>query len=92
MRSVGSATAWPAAVWLPTLYVFGGAAMALAYDARRSTRDIDASGNLPPGTLLTPASHPDQRRHDGMERHPRNLERGRRPKAPIDAWNPARRR
>jgi len=24
------------------LYVFGGAAMALAYDARRSTRDIDA--------------------------------------------------
>lgn len=23
-------------------YVFGGAAMALAYDARRSTRDIDA--------------------------------------------------
>jgi predicted nucleotidyltransferase len=24
------------------LYIFGGAAMALAYDARRSTRDIDA--------------------------------------------------
>jgi hypothetical protein len=24
------------------LYVFGGAAMALAYDARRSTRDVDA--------------------------------------------------
>jgi hypothetical protein len=24
------------------LYVFGGAAMALAYDARRATRDIDA--------------------------------------------------
>jgi hypothetical protein len=24
------------------IYVFGGAAMALAYDARRSTRDIDA--------------------------------------------------
>ncbi len=24
------------------LYVFGGAAMALAYDARRTTRDIDA--------------------------------------------------
>lgn len=25
------------------LYVFGGAAMALAYDARRSTRDIEAA-------------------------------------------------
>jgi hypothetical protein len=24
------------------IYIFGGAAMALAYDARRSTRDIDA--------------------------------------------------
>lgn len=24
------------------LYIFGGAAMALAYDARRATRDIDA--------------------------------------------------
>jgi Nucleotidyltransferase of unknown function (DUF6036) len=24
------------------IYVFGGAAMALAYDARRATRDIDA--------------------------------------------------
>ncbi len=24
------------------MYVFGGAAMALAYDARRATRDIDA--------------------------------------------------
>jgi hypothetical protein len=24
------------------VYVFGGAAMALAYDARRATRDIDA--------------------------------------------------
>jgi hypothetical protein len=24
------------------VYVFGGAAMALAYDARRSTRDLDA--------------------------------------------------
>lgn len=27
------------------LYVFGGAAMALAYDARRSTRDIDAASS-----------------------------------------------
>ena len=24
------------------IYIFGGAAMALAYDARRATRDIDA--------------------------------------------------
>jgi len=33
------------------LYVFGGAAMALAYDARRSTRDIDALF-VPHGVVL----------------------------------------
>ena len=27
------------------LYVFGGAAMALAYDSRRATRDVDASSS-----------------------------------------------
>lgn len=37
-----SVTGSPGGAWLADLYVFGGAAMALAYDARRSTRDIDA--------------------------------------------------
>ena len=36
------------------LYVFGGAAMALAYDARRSTRDIDAVFH-PHGVVLDEA-------------------------------------
>jgi len=36
------------------LYVFGGAAMALAYDARRSTRDIDAMFQ-PHGVVLDEA-------------------------------------
>jgi len=36
------------------LYVFGGAAMALAYDARRSTRDIDALF-VPHGVVLEEA-------------------------------------
>jgi hypothetical protein len=36
------------------LYIFGGAAMALAYDARRATRDIDA-GFKPHGIVLEEA-------------------------------------
>lgn len=36
------------------VYVIGGAAMALAYDARRSTRDIDAV-LVPYGIVLTEA-------------------------------------
>jgi len=36
------------------LYVFGGAAMVLAYDARRSTRDIDALF-VPHGVVLEEA-------------------------------------
>lgn len=36
------------------LYVFGGASMALAYDARRSTRDIDAVVH-PHGVVLEEA-------------------------------------
>lgn len=39
-RRLGERLAWRGVV--ADLYVFGGAAMALAYDARRSTRDIDA--------------------------------------------------
>jgi hypothetical protein len=37
------------------LYVFGGAAMALAYDSRRATRDIDAVFQ-PHGIVLTEAT------------------------------------
>ncbi|MDQ1307965.1 MAG: hypothetical protein QG671_3799 [Actinomycetota bacterium] len=37
------------------LYVFGGAAMALAYDSRRATRDIDAVFQ-PHGIVLTEAA------------------------------------
>jgi len=36
------------------LYVFGGAAMALAYDARRATRDIDAVFQRYPGHRRSP--------------------------------------
>lgn len=38
------------------IYVFGGAAMALAYDLRRSTRDIDALLE-PHGVVLAEAQH-----------------------------------
>ena len=36
------------------IYVFGGAAMAMAYDSRRATRDIDAIF-VPPGIVLEEA-------------------------------------
>jgi hypothetical protein len=41
------------------VYVFGGAAMALAYDARRATRDV-AARRLPPlpGPEAVPATAP----------------------------------
>ncbi|WFE31561.1 DUF6036 family nucleotidyltransferase [Micromonospora sp. WMMD975] len=40
------------------LYVFGGAAMALAYDARRATRDIDAVFQRPrPRGRVTAYAH-----------------------------------
>jgi hypothetical protein len=39
-RRLGDRLAWRGLV--ADVYVFGGAAMALAYDARRATRDIDA--------------------------------------------------
>jgi hypothetical protein len=42
MPSVGSATGWAAAALSRISTSSGGAAMALAYDARRATRDIDA--------------------------------------------------
>lgn len=42
MCSAASASGRPGVVSSRDLYVFGGAAMALAYDARRSTHDIDA--------------------------------------------------
>jgi hypothetical protein len=38
MRSAVSVIGWLSA----DIYVFGGAAMALAYDSRRATRDVDA--------------------------------------------------
>jgi hypothetical protein len=42
------------------IYVFGGAAMALAYDARRATRDIDAVFK-PHGIVLeVAADHPSE--------------------------------
>jgi hypothetical protein len=40
LRRLGDRLAWRGVV--ADLYVFGGAAMALAYDLRRSTRDVDA--------------------------------------------------
>lgn len=40
------------------VYVFGGAAMALAYDARRATRDIDAVSNRTASCWKRPASSP----------------------------------
>jgi hypothetical protein len=42
MRSVGSVNGLPTGGVVADVYVFGGAAMALAYDARRATRNIDA--------------------------------------------------
>jgi hypothetical protein len=54
------------------LYIFGGAAMALAYDARRATRDIDAVFQ-PHG--VTPGSRSRRREHD------RQLHRARSPGA-----------
>ena len=41
MLSAASASGSPGGV-VADLYVFGGAAMALAYDSRRATRDVDA--------------------------------------------------
>jgi predicted nucleotidyltransferase len=40
LRRLGDRLAWRGVV--ADLFVFGGAAMALAYDLRRSTRDVDA--------------------------------------------------
>jgi hypothetical protein len=42
MPSVASASGLPVAAWLPTATYSGGVAMALAYDSRRATRDVDA--------------------------------------------------
>jgi hypothetical protein len=40
------------------IYVFGGAAMVLAYDAQRATRDIDAIFNLTAWSWMKHATSP----------------------------------
>ena len=40
------------------IYVFGGAAMALAYDSRRSTRDVDALFSRTASCLKKPRQWP----------------------------------
>jgi hypothetical protein len=42
MLSGALASGWPKRGVVADLYVFGGAAMALAFDSRRATRDVDA--------------------------------------------------
>jgi hypothetical protein len=65
------------------LYVFGGAAMALAYDSRRATRDIDAVFK-PHGVVLEEARAVDSRQSLGLSREDEGRRRWR-PAGPTGA-------